>query len=298
MTRDPWTDRARVELLGLRGAGGGWGYRRGSAACAEPTALAGLALAVTDAAAGAAAAADRLAAWQRGDGSVGAYAAADAPGWTTPHAVLLWRALDAHAAETRRACAWLLGQRGKALPRAEVPERVNAHDTSIVGWPWVDATHSWLEPTAMAVLALGRAGLGADPRAAEGLRLIGDRAVAGGGWNYGNKAVLGRDLRPQPGPTGLALLALAGAATRPAVVDPAIGYLMRTLPGVRASASLAWGLIGLRAWGVAPADAGAWLAEAHAGAAGRPDAACKLACLLLASAPSTPGLLGRGNGDS
>jgi hypothetical protein len=54
------------------------------------------------------------------------------------------------------------------------------------------------------------------------------------------------------------------------------------LPAVRASSSLGWGLLGLRAWQGEPVEAGRWLAEAHERAAGRPDAAPKLALLLLA----------------
>ena len=42
--------------------------------------------------------------------------------------------------------------------------------------------------------------------------MIIDRALPHGGWNYGNKVVFGHELRPQPGPTGMALLALATRA--------------------------------------------------------------------------------------
>ena len=88
----------------------------------------------------------------------------------------------------------------------------------------------------MAVMALTREGLGAHPRVEEGSRLILDRALPHGGWNYGNKRVFGQELRPQPGPTGLALVALATRKHeyRPRSVDPAIDYLIRTLPEVRA----------------------------------------------------------------
>ena len=90
-----------------------------------------------------------------------------------------------------------------------------------------------------------------------------NRALAQGGWNYGNTSVFGRQLRPQPGPTGLALLALAAQASkhRPRSVDPAIAYLLRTLPDVRAPISLAWGVLGLRAWNASPAAAADWLSR-------------------------------------
>ncbi|MBV8555260.1 MAG: hypothetical protein JO116_06830, partial [Planctomycetaceae bacterium] len=91
--------------------------------------------------------------------------------------------------------------------------------------------------------------------------------------------------RPQPAPTGLALLTLAQMPGEPRspLVDRAIRYLTATLPGVRAASSLGWGLLGLRAWGVEPEGAERWLAEAYRHALGRPDAAPRLALLLLAA---------------
>lgn len=307
MTSDDRTATARLALLGLRGGDGGWGYRRGAGSCAEPTALVGLALLATDREAGPtrtaaapalAAAADWLTTVQRADGSVGVSASTPTPGWATPYAALFWKALGAHEGRVRSASGWLLGQKGRTLDRADDPNKVAGHDTTLVGWPWVDDTHSWLEPTALAVLALGRVGLGDHPRVREGLRLIRDRAVEPGGWNYGNKSVFGRPLRPQPAPTGLALLTLAGTGPRTADVGRAVRYLRAALPGVRASASLGWGLVGLRAWGEAPADSDRWLSEAFAGLADRPDAAPKLACLLLACGGRTLELFGRGSAAS
>jgi hypothetical protein len=155
------------------------------------------------------------------------------------------------------------------------------HDPTLIGWPWVEGTHSWLEPTAMAILALRREGLGDHPRVARGVDLILDRAIEGGGWNYGNKAVFGRPLRPQPGPTGIALLALAGRADRSPAVARAIDYLLGALPAVRAGVSLGWGVLGLRAHDAAPPQAATWLAEADQRHQGRSDAVLDLALLLL-----------------
>jgi hypothetical protein len=134
----------------------------------------------------------------------------------------------------------------------------------------------------MAVLALRRGEQATHARVEEGYRLIRDRAIVTGGWNYGNKAAFGHPLRPQPGPTGLALLALAQRDPRTPTVARAIQYLHETLPTVRASASLGWALLGLRAWASAPDEADRWLGEAYLRAKGRPDATTKLSLLLLA----------------
>jgi hypothetical protein len=298
-----WIDSARGYLLSLCGPRGGWGYLPDTAPCAEPTALACLGLLGSRGdrqPSHPALEIERSAGWlvslQRLDGALGVSAALPAPGWATPHATLLWAALDGYATERARAIDWLLAQEGLAIPRAASPGSAVDHDTTLVGWPWIDGTHSWLEPTALAVLALRRAGQADHPRVRAGLRLIRDRALAGGGWNYGNRAAFGHDLRPQPGPTGLALLALAGTDAPALVVEPAIAYLLRTLPATCAPLSLCWGVLGLRAWDRLPRDAGQWLARALAQTLRRPPVGPRLAHLLLAAGPRSLELMTKDKG--
>ncbi len=284
-----WTADARSILLRHRTPSTGWGYRTGAAPCVEPTVLASLALrtgehhASDPAGTAVRQAADWLTAIQQTDGSVGVSQRLRTPGWGTPYALLLWKALGGFVAEQRRASTWLLELKGETTPLSADPERVVGHDTTLVGWPWVAETHSWIEPTALAILALRREGMARHARVVEGLRVIRDRAIVTGGWNCGNKAVYGRALRPQPGPTGLALLSLAADRDRTELVDRAISYLRSHLPDVRAAESLGWGLLGLRAWGEWPEEANRWLFESFTQVAGRSDAAPRLALLLLAA---------------
>jgi len=215
-----WTGRALDELLRLRDRSGAWGYRNDRGPSAEPTALACLGLwscrshSPPEARRGAIQrGADWLQTLQKADGSLGIAPSLPSPCWATPHAILLWNALEVHAPARRRAAAWLLEQKGNPLAvDAAYLGSVVGHDPTLVGWPWVEGTHSWVEPTAMAILALDRERLGNHPRVAEGIGVVLNRALARGGWNYGNTSVFGRQLRPQPGPTGLALLALALAS--------------------------------------------------------------------------------------
>jgi hypothetical protein len=284
---EDWLQKARRELLQLHGPEPAWGYRAGGAAAIEPTVLACLGLLATSGAADGvpavvAACSRWLAKIQGADGALGLSTTQPAPGWTTPLGLLLWQAGMGHEAPRRRAIEWLLWQRGEQMTPADDPDHIVGHDTMLIGWPWVTGTHSWLEPTALAVLALCRAGLGTHPRVVEGYRLIRDRAIVTGGWNYGNKAAFGHPLRPQPAPTGLALLALVRRDGFTPIVARAIGYLHETLPGVRASVSLGWGLLGLRAWSSVPEQADCWLCQAYQRATGRPDAATKLSVLLMA----------------
>ncbi len=289
---DGWIDRARRGLVALA-IGDAWGYRRGGPAAVEATALAAIGLLATDRDGGSRAlalrAADQLARLRRPDGSLGVTADLPTPGWATPFASILWQVLGSHQADRRRAADWLLGERVDTPPRPADPRPIAGHDTSIPGWPWVEGTHSWIEPTALALLALAREGRAGYPRAVDGVRLLRDRAIATGGWNYGNTAVFGRSLRPQPAPTGLRSLPSPSPASGRkdgAIVEPALAYLREALPTIRAPASLAWGLLGLLAWDSSPPDRAGWLAEAAAGAIPRDDAAPRLGLLLLASSDS------------
>ena len=88
------------------------------------------------------------------------------------------------------------------------PSRDNDVNTRLIGWPWVAHTFGWVEPTAWALIALALAGKSDHPRAVEGRRLLEDRCIPGGGWNYGNKVVYGHSLMPFWDSTALALLAI------------------------------------------------------------------------------------------
>lgn len=146
---------------------------------------------------------------------------------------------------------FLLTSCGRGVPR-DASASVS-HDSTLRGWAWTSGTHSWVEPTALGLLALAAAGQGGHPRLAEARALLLDRQLPGGGWNYGNVRVFDAVLEPNLLCTGLALCALAPgvmAGPRPrARVRGSLEYLQRGLGETRAPLSLAWGLLGLGAWG-------------------------------------------------
>jgi hypothetical protein len=213
-----------------------------------------------------------------------------APGWPTPVAMLLWAAMGGFEAERAEAVRWLLATRGRTTPH--IPNDPMGHDGMLVGWPWVADTHSWVEPTSQALLAMGREGQARHPRALEGVRVLIDRALPGGGWNVGNTVVFGTRLRPSPGPTGLALLALAAVDGPSAVVAPAVAYLRGAMAGTLAPVSMGWGTLGLRAWGAAPADSASRLSLAFDRASARGVQAVELSMLLLAAGDRSLEVLG------
>jgi hypothetical protein len=293
-----WHQQARRELIKERRGSSAWSYRRNHVASVEPTALVCLALLASGD--GQTSTFDvetshRAARWltaiQRSDGSLPVSEGLPSPGWATPYALLLWSALPGYEEAESRARAWLLGREGVVSRIDKNSEKTIGHDPGLVGWPWVEGTHSWLEPTALAIIALCQAGLADQRRAQAGVELILDRALEAGGWNYGNTTVFGTDLRPQPGPTGLALLALAAAGARSAVVARGLTYLRGLARDLRAPISLGWGILGLRAHDALPDEAEAWLAQACSRCIAKADATVGLALLLLASSEPALGLL-------
>lgn len=288
-----WRSACVADLLRWRRSAA-WGYRAaasGGSLAAEPTALAALALHTLGVSYAplVAEALTWLAEQQHADGSVGVTEKLDQPAWTTALALLAWRQAGgvndpAIRAAIRSAEHWLLDMRGEQIdPRATG----FAYDTTLIGWPWVGGTNSWLEPTAYALLALRSADSStpsARARCDAGRRLILNRAVPTGGWNYGNPQAFGNGLRAFADTTGLALCALAGGAHDP-VIDNALDFLHDELPQVRAPLSLGWGLLGLQAWNAAPPEFENWLAEAATSLQEPERHPLHAAMLLLAGAP-------------
>jgi hypothetical protein len=277
------------EILDRLGAKVPCGYHDGGPASTEPTALAAIALTAHGRQAPATQALGWLAGLQAADGSVGPTASQATPGWPTSLAVLA--ALYAKTAgigagstgqkgfNIDRGVNWILETRGESLPRT--PEM--GHDATLVGWPWIEETHSWVEPTAMHVLALKAAGHAEHPRTREAVRLLVDRLLPGGGCNYGNTVVMDQVLRPHLQPTGLAMLALAGEQDRDGRIAKSLDYLSRELSTKTPAASVSYGLMGLAAHDRLPAADSAWLETAYRRTIARDAAPYRLALIALAA---------------
>jgi hypothetical protein len=195
-----------------------------------------------------------LAASQQEDGRV--VLSLDHPGsiWPTSLAVLAWHGHAEFSQSQSRALAFLLKTTGSHFRRsADSPA---GHDTDIRGWPWTEETHSWVEPTALAMIALRTTGNGGSQRVAEGARLLLDRQLSRGGWNYGNTTVFDTELAAMPESTGLALAALSGLANKQDV-SHSIAPLTDTVKTLTTPFSLGWAILGLSAWGERPSDANA-----------------------------------------
>jgi len=191
----------------------------------------------------------RLAEAQAEDGSVGiARDHADAY-WPTALSVLAWSRSPSHSSHRHRAIQFLLETTGRHFKKeADAPVQ---HDPGIPGWSWIADTHSWVEPTTLAMCALRNNGLAQHQRVSDGVRLLMNRQLPKGGWNYGNTTVFGAELHPAPESTGAALQALAGLVPYQEI-KKSIDYLMVEVDRARTPICLGWGLLGLGAWGEAP----------------------------------------------
>lgn len=171
--------------------------------------------------------------------------------WPTPLAILAWQDSLACADAQRRAVQFLLGVAGtNPHPKSDDPV---GHNTALKGWPWIAGTHSWVEPTALCIMALRATGHEQHDRVNEASRMLLDRQLPHGGWNVGNTLIFGRELHPNPEATGAALAALSGVTNREQV-NRSIEYLHDEVGRLRTPVSLGWALWGLGAWNLWPSN--------------------------------------------
>jgi hypothetical protein len=180
-------------LIARRTPDGGFGIVTGMPSEPEPTAM--VALALDDQVAR-----DWIEDHQRADGAVGVEAGTVFRDLTAL-GLLAMRSPERIATAT----AHILASPARSEPETDALP----HDPDARGWSWTTDTFGWAEPTAWAVLALrsvGELGSGVE----DGIDMLRDREAVGGGWNYGNRIVLGEELPAFVQPTAVALLALHG----------------------------------------------------------------------------------------
>jgi hypothetical protein len=171
--------------------------------------------------------------------------------WPTPLAILAWHGSTGHIGSQSSAVNFLLNSSGRHWERK--PDSPAGHDTSIKGWPWIENTHSWVEPTTLSLIALRITGYEKHPRSIEAVSMIVDRQLPKGGWNYGNTLVFGQELHSMPGLTGIALQALAEFVPKKQI-EKSLIYLKTTVEKLYTPFALGWSLLGLSAWNERPTN--------------------------------------------
>jgi hypothetical protein len=229
-------------LVAFRNSDGGWGYAASKSSRIEPTCWSLLALSRTS---GEPLDIEVLLRWKRQDGWF-----VDLPGAPVNYAFNALAALtlwtdSKGAAHALRIASQLLDVRGMKFAQGKEIRQ----DNSLQAWSWIDATFSWVEPTAMCVLLIKklRKDLPASPandRIDTAERMLVDRACAAGGWNYGGSNVYGQELFPYVPTTALGLLAMQDRAKDP-TVQRALRWLQKDALTEPSAHALALALIAL-----------------------------------------------------
>jgi hypothetical protein len=140
------------------------------------------------------------------------------------------------------------------------------------GWPWIDQTFTWVEPTAWCLLALKKARHALsdprfDTRIDEGDRMLLDQCCQVGGWNYGNSEILGKQLHPYVPTTALGLLALQDRRETPEVTR-SLGWLRDHQASEPSKSAFSMALMAARVFGEPAEPVDAKLQEQAAGTEG------------------------------
>jgi hypothetical protein len=251
---------SRLDFLrSTQNSDGGWGFFPGKQSWLEPTAYALMALHSDSASQ---ANFERgwklMRSWQLPDGSWQPCAAVCKPHWTTALCITLHCLRDVRDDRLRRGVDWLLEISGienkwKYRMAHFVSPSLVELDPSFKAWPWLPGCSSWIEPTAHALVALKKVSkalpeVAAGDRIGMGEKMILERRCRDGGWNYGNRKVLGTDLPSYPETTALALLGLSG---NPALdLSAPLAVALRQWEGTRSPLARAWLAVSLRSHAV------------------------------------------------
>ena len=204
-------------LISAQHKNGGWGYQTGHQPIVESTAT--VLLALRD---------EPLASesfqlgltWlldcQHEDGGWGINENDHESGWQTAWALMVLKRSKQSDERIIKAVDWLSSVATYAVPRDEFlaspfPKR-DSLDALV--WPWLPGQAGWLEPTALAVLALMdvRSTPLAGSRIEIALDYFGHYRTPDGGWNIGNTSSLDTIIIPRAYHTALVLVALSGIA--------------------------------------------------------------------------------------
>jgi len=247
-------DSALTFLLSSGAGLPGWGYQRDHDPVVEPTAAVLIYLQrFQEAQDTLHLSLDWLVQIQHPDGGWGINESDPESGWHTAWAILALRRCLGPEAVIASGIDWL-GQVDamKLQDSADLAmgEQVAKIDFSLVGWPWLPGEASWVEPTALSILASdGRGQTSKEQnRLAEAVKYLVDRRCKGGGWNVGNPVMFNSNLPARAVPTAWSLIALHHIAPQHIEVND-VSALKKEIAQDGGVYAAAWGLLALRILG-------------------------------------------------
>ena len=220
--------------------GSGWGYRSDSPqAFPEPTCYSLLALA--DTSFSSTEPLDWLSGLVNSEGQL-YLPDDDSPNWGTSHLIITLSRLNLMPDLRQASIDWLLEWKSQYIETTEVVTL----DGTLIGWPWISDTFSWVQPTSYAVFALKLVGLKDHERVKEAEALLFDRICPGGGWNFGNPIILKRPIDPSLSETAIALFALQDVPEAATAIDSGLALLEKGLPNYPTALALSLGILCLQ----------------------------------------------------
>jgi hypothetical protein len=232
-------------LFSAQNTDGGWGYRLKQDSAVEPTSAALLALrAIPSADYSFRRGVNWLKDAQHGDGGWGFSARDIDSAWQTAWAVLALLRCGQEGEISGRGVKWLLGV---STFQDKKKNTQKIEKISMSGWPWLPGEAVWIEPTALAILALDSVPdlRIANDRIKAALRYIQDQRCFEGGWNVGAPGTLNSALPARAHPTAWVLLALLHKTPK-AFHSEDIHALRSEMHRDGGASALAWGLLALR----------------------------------------------------
>lgn len=252
-------------LLEAQNADGGWGFQPAKVSAVEATSWVILALRALPESRGINEAIKKSATWLRSaqlpDHSWPAWAGSPSGCWVTSLACLALHeygdakeALDGGVDWICRAWPAEGNLWRRWLARLMHGGKSGRLDFSLRGWSWTPGTSSWVEPTALTLIALHRLFPVSAPSTVVTRRKLAEamlynRICAGGGWNSGNPEVYGVAGDPLVGPTVWALLALQNNRQRAENRD-SLAWLSTVKQKMKSPGSVAIVHLCLSAYGV------------------------------------------------
>jgi len=227
---------------------GGWGYAPGHSPGVEPTCAVLHALKRANQETAFQDAVSWLLHIQNEDGGWGYNQNDQVSGWLSAWAVWTLSIFDSSSKQVEDGVQYLLAQNVMQinnLDDLEAGKKIANIDFSLRGWPWRPGEASWVEPTALALIALSASGLDAGSRVNEAVRYLDNRRCPNGGWNVGNPIMFGEALPARANPTALSLIALS--KTSPNKILPIdLEALTAEMKSDSGTMALAWGCLAIR----------------------------------------------------
>jgi hypothetical protein len=244
-------------ILAHQHESGGWGYASESLPAVEPTATVLLAIREEPTALEAF---NRGLEWlrksQNSDGGWGYTSGDEESNWLTAWAVLVLGRIGQVDDGFRGGAAWLANVATLYQVAHDEMESVFGV-TAVQGpaskcWPWLPGEATWIEPTALSILALGAAEKTDEiqNRMEAGVHYFQERRCPGGGWDVGNPPMFGSTAPARTQTTACVLLSLNSLSPE-SILSEDIQVMRKDMMDDGGVLALSWGLLAIRTLGSA-----------------------------------------------